>query len=478
MMTAIDALMVRNKFKDDFHRPIFHYLPPANWINDPNGVIQWQGRYHLFFQYNPDAAIHRNMHWGHAVSDDLIHWQDLPIALAPTPNSPDEAGIFSGSAINNNGQPVIFYTGVRGSNYEEQNQCMAIGSPDLLHWEKHPSNPVIAEVPEEAGQNTDFRDPFVWQGPDGWYMLVGSGIVDRGGTVFLYHSTDLVNWTYLHPLLTGQKEKNGAIWECPNFFQIDAERWVLIISAHTGYAVGTVKYFVGTYQNRQFTPIHSGDLDMAYLYAPLTLEDDQGRRLMWGWLREGRPEAVHAKAGWAGVQSIPRQLSLDTQNRLLMEPVTELNAIHGTEHAWPKFALSDESLVNLRGWAFDIWAEFAVEPNGQLKFSVACSPAGDEYTEIIYDAQHGELSVNREFSSKSTAVEKDNHVMPHLLDENETLELRILLDGSTLEVIANKRTSIATRIYPTQRESDNLRLTGHGVRVEVLKIYEMPSIWP
>ena len=476
-MISKDILALRNQFKEDFHRPIFHFLPPANWMNDPNGVIQWKGQYHLFYQYNPNGAVHADMHWGHAVSRNLIHWEDLPIALAPTPGTVDEDGIFSGSAIDNQGQPMIFYTGVRGSKFHEQVQCSAIGSSDLIHWKKSENNPLIADVPPEAEQTTEFRDPFVWQEEDGWYMLIGSAIHGVGGTVFLYHSPDLVNWTYLNPILTGDKNKNGVIWECPNLFKVD-DRWVLIISAHTGYSVGTVKYFVGDFKDHKFIPVYEGDLDHAYLYAPLTFTDDKGRRLMWGWLREGRTAESHTEAGWAGAQCIPRVLTLDDQNRLLMEPVEELISIHGTHHHLENVALSQESLINLRGINFDIRAEFAVAPTGSLHFTIASSQADDERTEIIYDAERAELAVDRTYSSTSLHVEKHNNVMPHALAEGELLELRIILDGSVVEVIANKRTSIATRIYPTHRENDFMRLTGTETQLITLSIYEMPSIWP
>lgn len=473
-MTDKQSLVLRTQFNEDFHRPIFHYLPPANWMNDPNGLIQWKGQYHLFYQYNPNGAYHSDMHWGHAVSNDLIHWEDLPIALAPSPNSVDENGIFSGCAINNDGQPVIFYTGVRGSEYQEQVQCKAIGSPDLIYWEKDNHNPLIGKVPPEANQTTDFRDPFVWQAENGWYMLVGSAIKDVGGTAFLYHSDDLHKWTYLNPILIGDKEQNGAIWECPNFFHL-GDKWVLIISAHTGQRVDVVKYFVGDFKDHKFTPIYAGDLDKAYLYAPLTMLDEQGRRLLWGWLREGRSVEAHSQAGWAGAQAIPRQLSLDSQYRLLMTPVEELATIHGTHHHFTDIALTDIPAINIRGNSFDMTSEFEVSATGHIKFVVAASETGDECAEIIFDAMQNELRINRHYTRPD--VEKDSHTRQHILDEGECLELRIILDGSILEVIANKRTSIATRIYPTQRENDFIKLTGQNAQLSRLDLYEMPSIW-
>jgi len=144
---------VRGKLADDLHRPQYHFLPPANWMNDPNGLIQWRGQYHLFYQHNPGCPCWGTMHWGHAVSENLVHWTDLPIALAPTPGGPDADGCWSGCAVDNDGIPTLIYTGVF-----PQRQCIATSTDDLLTWEKHAGNPVIA-APPEGLDVTGFRDP-------------------------------------------------------------------------------------------------------------------------------------------------------------------------------------------------------------------------------------------------------------------------------------------------------------------------------
>ncbi|MEM6527972.1 MAG: glycoside hydrolase family 32 protein, partial [Chloroflexota bacterium] len=314
-----------NHTRRDLGRPIYHFLPARNWMNDPNGVIQWNGRYHLFYQYNPFGAYHDHMHWGHAVSDDLIHWEELPIAIAPSPGSVDEGGIFSGCIVNNAGTPTAFYTGVN-LGATEQRQCMAVGDDELQTWQKYEANPVIAGPPTHADQTPDFRDPFVWREGDVWYMVVGSRIEGVGGAAFLYHSQDLHNWTYLHPLLVGDMARHGVMWECPNFFPI-GDKWVLVISLHTGIGTGHAIYFVGDYYDKRFYPQYEAILDSSVYYAPLTFLDDQNRRIMWGWLRESRSGDEQLAAGWSGVQAIPRVLTLDSSNRLLMNPVPELAQI-------------------------------------------------------------------------------------------------------------------------------------------------------
>lgn len=266
---------------DDAHRPQYHFLPPANWMNDPNGVIQWRGRYHLFYQHNPNGAFWGTMHWGHAVSDDLVHWTHLPIALAPTPGGPDWDGCFSGCAVDDLGLPRVLYTGVH-----PQVQCLATGSDDLCRWKKHPANPVIAGPPADLDV-LGFRDPCVWQEGEMWYALIGSGIRDVGGTALLYRSPDLVEWQYMHPLCIGDKAETGEMWECPDLFPV-RDRHVLLVSP---IPLRKALYFVGSYAGHRFEPSFCAPLDAGgYFYAPQTLIDDRGRRLMWGWIWEGRDE--------------------------------------------------------------------------------------------------------------------------------------------------------------------------------------------
>ena len=160
----------------DPQRPRFHLMPPANWMNDPNGLIHWQGTYHLFYQYNPNGPFWGTIQWGHAISPDLVHWTHLPVALAPTPGSYDADGCFSGCAVDHDGVPTIIYTGVRDG---QQSTCVAVGDADLRTWRKYPGNPVIAAPP--AGLNVlGFRDHSVWREGDASAAVAG-GTVETGG---------------------------------------------------------------------------------------------------------------------------------------------------------------------------------------------------------------------------------------------------------------------------------------------------------
>ncbi len=492
------AAAIRQHFAHDFHRPQYHFLPPSNWMNDPNGFIQWNGKYHLFYQHNPKGPLWGNMSWGHAVTDDLVHWTDLPLAIVPTPGGPDEAGCFSGCAVNN-GVPTFVYTGTRGERHEIQTQCIATSDDNLLEWRKHPDNPVLSEVPKESGQTRDFRDPYVWKEANAWYMVVGSRIKDVGGAVFLYKSNDLLNWQYLHPLLIGDRNHDGDIWECPNFFKL-GDQWVLIISAHVTIATDTVLYFVGSFDNHEFKPAYQGVLDYGQLYAPLCIADDQNRRLLIGWLREARSSEKQKAAGWSGVQSIPRVLTLEN-NRLMMTPLPALESIRGKHHHYTSKNLPDAGFLDVKGLALDIEAEFVPTPDGQCGLSLLCSADGQERIDIFYDADEQRLvlrNIASEAAASSTHADGhrvvgnrfgfdeqiENQVLstltqsiPHPLASGEHLQLRILVDGSVIEIIANNRTSFTFRIYPTQAERNHIQLFGARSLVQTLDIWEMPSIW-
>ena len=185
---AEHAKMLRQQFRNDHHRPQYHFLAPANWMNDPNGVIHYKGQYHLFYQHNPDAPVWGNIHWGHAVSDDLVHWHDLPIALAPTPDGADTNGCWSGCALIDKGVPTIIYTGIDADN--QQLPCLATSDDRLITWTKYAGNPIIPTTPDDL-KVLGFRDHSVWKEEDGWYQIIGSGSKDVGGMVFSLPITGL-----------------------------------------------------------------------------------------------------------------------------------------------------------------------------------------------------------------------------------------------------------------------------------------------
>ena len=460
-------------YEGDIHRPRYHFLPAANWMNDPNGVVQWNGRYHLFYQYNPDGAYHANMHWGHAVSADLAHWQELPIAITPTPNSPDQGGIWSGCIVDDKGTPTALYTGAN-DDYSVQTQCLARGNHDLTQWQKHAGNPVIGDVPAHLGQTQDFRDPYVWRQDGSWHMTLSSHIVGIGGAALLYRSDDLIDWEYLGPLFVGDSARHGYNFECVNLFPL-GERWVLIVSSMYAGGGATVLALVGRYENHRFIPESETVYDAGYGYAPLTHVDDQGRRLIWAWIREGRSVDLQYQSGWTGVQAIPRVLSLDDQNRLVSQPVPEIEALRGAHHRFGASDLADGALP-LRGLSLDIDAAFDANAAESCGVEVALSADGNEGVAISYDRMTQTLRVQRRYAGPAPGLDSAPQGLPHPLDEGENLQLRVLVDGSVIEVIANGRSRVTSRFYPTDAENQGLRVLG-AAALQNLDVWEMSSIW-
>ena len=273
---------IKDEIKNKPYRQGYHFMAPTGWINDPNGLSFYNGEYHLFYQYNPYSGEWQSMHWGHAVSKDLVNWRHLPVALAPSEfyDNDDKGGCFSGSAVDDNGVLTLMYTGtVNEGETSIQTQCIAT-SNDGINFEKYENNPVIAKYPKDGSM--DFRDPKVWRENDAWYVVIGSS-KDNDGKALLYKSDDLRNWEYVGVLAESNGEF-GYMWECPDFFKLD-DKYVLIISP-MGVENRKVIYFVGDmdYNTGKFTYETEGEIDLGFdYYAPQTLLDDKNRRIMIGW---------------------------------------------------------------------------------------------------------------------------------------------------------------------------------------------------
>ncbi len=486
----------RSRLADDPHRPQYHFLPPANWMNDPNGLIHWQGQYHLFYQHNPHSPTHQKIHWGHAVSRDLVHWEHLPIALEPTPQGPEADGCWSGCAVMHNGVPTLFYSGVY-----PQVVCVATSNDGMIAWHKYEHNPVIARVPDsiDAGDPWEFRDPYVWQEKGTWYMLMGTRIVNEGGAILLYRSKDLRQWEFMHTLMQGDRNRldpfwTGTIWECPNLIKL-GDRHVLIVSFQhheTGQLLYT-GYFMGRYENHHFTPESQHILDYgAHFYAPQVMADEYGRHIMFGWLWEGRSETEQRQAGWAGVMSLPRLLTLGQDDTLHIEPAPELAALrgtvlHGNHFHQENLVVTDETLpLDFQGDCLEILAVFQPESATMFGLKVRCAPDRSEETWILCDLTRQLVTIEREKSSLSPSAGHDElparQVVRHaplVWQPGEAVRLHVFLDKSVVEVFVNGRITLSSRIYPTRPDSQDLYLFSKqgSVLVSSLDIWQMQSIW-
>ena len=264
-------------------RPALHFAPRQGWMNDPNGLIQWNGRVHLFYQHNPSGPVWGNMTWGHASTTDLWTWEDHSLALEPDPAGPERDGCFSGCAITRNGRPYLLYTGVNGPH---QLPCLAeAASQDLTSWTPDDGNPVIACPPPDQAVRA-FRDHSAWWADSMWYQVVGGGLEDRGGALFLYRSADLRSWQYMGIFAAAADHGlEGTIWECPDVFALD-DTVIVVVSVHDGGPLYSM-WMTGQVAGHEFTPQTVGRCDSGHrYYAPQSLTLTDGRRVAIGWLQE------------------------------------------------------------------------------------------------------------------------------------------------------------------------------------------------
>jgi beta-fructofuranosidase len=450
----------RQKLSSDPHRPRYHFLPPNNWLNDPNGLIHWQGRYHMFYQHNPNNPFWGDIHWGHAVSNDLVHWQDLSPALTPEMSPADDGGCWSGCAVNDKGVPTILYTGVKNG---EQTTCIATGDENLLVWQKDKANPILRAPQLPGFRHQDYRDPYVWCEGEVWYQVISMTIHNRG-QVLLYRSSNLRDWEYLHPLIPEDVRENlydeADIWECPNFFALSShetgDKWVLIVSIWKNHTLLYPLAIVGTFKDLRFYPELQQRMDWGEkcFYAPLTFQDEKNRRLMFGWLQEQRSKEEQVEAGWSGVMSLPRVLSIEN-NRLKTDFAPELQSLRKE-----KIELSDIAIAKPRvidGVKSDrLELQLSLRRNSATRSGIILKHLSNEQTRIAVD-----------WSAKELAVETTNGLYTGKFDSlANSLDLHVFIDGSVIEVLANREVAMSCRVYPKQT-GGSVELFGEG---QVLKL--------
>ena len=500
----------------DPHRPIYHFSPPQGvWGGGPDGTIHHAGQYHVFYQYNPYLYTPSgNSHWAHVVSPDLIHWEPRPIALAPTPITPDlyrsladsevarvidrtrvptilndRECCYSGSAVVNGGVPTIVYTRyIHGLPDEPvmrtRAQCIAVSDDAMLTWSKR-AEPVVASPPDELvpravrdqptrwvvrgqiddhlqhGQLTAWHDPHVWRGDDGWYLVLGSGFMGVGGALLLYRSDDLLDWEYLHPLCVGDEPQFNR-WLVPDFFPL-AGRHVLLTVATTRGRSSKKVYRIGRFEDRRFDAEHEGFTD-ADADAPgpfscaRTLTAPDGRRILFGVINEQRPLDANP-FGWASVLSLPRVLGSGEDGLLRMEPAREVCADGDPDWGRADADLDPERAldVGLHGDALEILAE--IEPRGAAAVGLRLrrSPDGREQTTIRYVPALDRLTIDLGESSLDPSAAKGTVGTTAHLPPGKPLSVHVFLDRSVVEVFCGGRACLSARLYPTLPDSTGVQ---------------------
>ncbi len=470
-------MATRRAMAGDVHRPLFHFLPPRNWMNDPNGLIYWQGKYHLFYQFNPYGALWGFIHWGHASSQDLIHWMDHPIALSPEPDFGDANGCFSGCMVVDQDIPTAIYTGFV-SFVDTPVMIARAEDPDLICWQKSPHNPVIPRQPVIV-EDTDFRDPYVWREGNVWKAVIGAGLRDGSAAVLLYESRDLLSWDYLGVLFQDDAFDTVSMWECPNFFPL-GDHYVLLVSLFPN--IQGVYYYVGDYDGRRFKAKQRGWLDCgAIFYAPQVRLLDGERMVLFAWLLEARSDEAIDASGWAGVQALPRVLSLDEDLRLVSRPISEVSQLRQDPLTFQYITVESGNSFSppISGRQLEIHAEVEAM-QGVCTLNVLSSPDGSERTVIGCDFINGECYLDTMASSLSEDVKTGTQKVKIPGGMGNYVELHAFVDGSVLEIWINDAFSITGRVYPTREDALGVSLSAEGCEMQVrrLEIWPLEGVWP
>ena len=459
------------------YRPLYHFTPDSGWMNDPNGLIYLDGEYHLFYQHYPDATVWGPMHWGHAVSTDLVNWESLPIALYP-----DSLGyIFSGSAVfdaentsglgtTENPPMVAIFTHhdaeeANTSSDTFQNQSIAFSLDKGRTWEKYAENPVLANPGIR-----DFRDPKVSQitNPDGtksWIMTLA--VLDQ---INFYSSPDLINWNLMGEF--GKKiGAHGGVWECPDLLPFKTpsgeDKWVLLVSINPGGPQNgsATQYFIGDFENGQFTP---DDTMIRWLdfgpdnYAGVTysnLPAEQNRTLFIGWMSNWLYGNEVPTKAWRSAMTVPRELSLfDVDGTLLLKsaPAKELKELRAKE-----FEISEGSSA-LPSEAVEITASLESD---YFKMSFS-NETGDS---LIISKENGLVSIDRRNAGKSD-FNKDFAAMHSAPMSWEAKEVRVFIDAASIELFLNDGELVLTSILFPSSPWKNVTVSDN---IKSLKLYNL-----
>lgn len=419
---------------DQYLKPRYHFSPPRNWMNDPNGLCFYKGEYHLFYQHNPYGDRWGTIHWGHAKSKDLINWEHLPIALYPS-NALGELHCYSGCCVITDGGAKIFYTsigeGERGPEGGAEQWC-ALSKDGLLTWEKLSNNPFIKDEIHGDLKITFWRDPFIWQEKDGVFLMLLSGT--KGGSkgcIVLYRSKDLVEWEFVNLLY---ESGDYPLIECPAIIPFE-EGYILLYSPR-----GQVHYQIGHFDGNSNFIAHKGGIfdggsGREGFYSPnVYLDLPDKRRVLFGWLSDiGRLEQEAIK-GWAGVQSLPREVTLE-DGEMVVKFAKECEILIGEEIEGP---------LNTR----HLYAEIRgrVELDSKLVFTLLANGDESEATRLKY--HQGRVTMERSTSTLFDNIDTVEVYQKVDLLEGD-LELRIFIDASVVEVEINRRHILSARVYPS-----------------------------
>ena len=472
-------------FIRDEERPDFHLSPRVGWMNDPNGFSVYQGKYHIFYQYHPYNTQWGPMHWGHAVSDDFLHWENLPVAIAP--DMPyDKDGCFSGSAVElDDGRHLLMYTGVKRERGEDgimrdlQTQCLAVG--DGVNYVKYEGNPVLtgADVPAGFSVN-DFRDPKLFRNADGTFgCVVGNRTEDGSGAIVYYTSPDGFHWQFAS-ILDRSYNEFGRMWECPDMFRID-DTDIIITSPQDMCALGLEFHsgngtlaLMGALEKGRFLRENVQAIDYGLdFYAPQTLEAPDGRRIMIAWMQNwDTTGGCPAGAKWFGQMTTPRELTLKN-DRLIQNPVRELENLRGRRVAYKNVLVNEEvSLTGVYGRVLDMTV--TVKPGddkGYERFRIKFAKGSQHYCTVSYRPNTSTLRMSRTHAGFNRDFVHERKC--RVRNQNGEIKLRILLDRFSAEVFVNDGEQALTMTFYTPQTADGISFECTGNALVSVEKYDI-----
>ncbi len=477
----------QNTLYKEKHRPQYHFSPPAKWMNDPNGMVYYKGEYHLFYQYYPDSTVWGPMHWGHAISKDLVHWEHLPIALYP-----DSLGlIFSGSVVvdkNNtsglqkgNEKPLVALFTYHDLQKEKagvasdfQYQGMAYSLDKGRTWKKYEHNPVI-----KNNGVKDFRDPKVFwhEATKHWVMVLA--VANR---VDFYLSKNLKAWEYASSF--GKEEgSHGGVWECPDLFEMKVDgksKWVLIVSIGKGGPNGgsATQYFVGNFDGQHFKNDDSKEKVLWLDYGPddyagVTWSNVENKRLFIGWMSNWDYAQVVPTKKWRSAMTVPRDLSLKKTTdgyRLFSKPVASLQTLRTATQT-----LNGKSILS--SGLYEAELIFDTQKETGTAVGISFSNAKNEILKVGFDKNRNEFYIDRtnagdtsfssSFTKKNTAKRISN---------SNIVKLHVFIDHSSVELFADDGSVAMTAVFFPSTILATPRIYGNPVVKKAL-LHQLKSIW-
>ena len=459
----------------DFWRQKYHIQGIVGLINDPNGFSQFKGKYHMFYQWNPLGTDHKNKTWAHSVSDDLLHWKRLKTALRPdTWYSKD--GVYSGSAIVDDEKLYLFYTGnVKDSDgNRESYECLAVSSDgeNFERWE-----PSIVNQPD--GYTRHIRDPKIWKKDGKFYAVIGIQSEDLEGKAVLYSSENIKDWKFEGEIAGanhGKIKDFGFMWECPDYFQLKDEKTreikdLLVFSPQglepkgdlynnkyqTGYLFGKLDYEKPEFEIlSDFVEIDRGH----DFYAPQSMEDDKGRRLIVGWM--GIPEEEDfptVKNEWLHCLTLPRELKV-IDGKLYQVPIKEMESIRGEKIEFSEKVTGEVKVGT--GVTYELKAKFT---DFNSDFGLKLRTSKNNETVLKFDYNDKKFVLDR-----TKGEQPDKRLRKVYLGDISELELTVFVDNSSVEVFINGGQEVfSSRIFP-EKDADGISVfADKDVNVEIEK---------